>query len=110
MASLVWLPVFFVSLFAFTTSYTFFDGYRILRNPYFKDREVLLLSLVAYQLPVLLSYAARYRSKGTDVFDKNTEKMGKSRNVPGLAKALKHPNLQTRINAAEALAGIADRS
>jgi type IV secretory pathway VirB3-like protein len=58
MASAVWVPIYFVSYIAVLISYNF-DGYALARNPHFSEWGVFFLSLLAYQLPVVLIYSAR---------------------------------------------------
>jgi hypothetical protein len=58
MAAAVWVPIYFVSYIAVFVSYNF-DGYALPDNPHFSEWGVLFMSLVLYQVPVLIIHAVR---------------------------------------------------
>lgn len=62
MASLVWVPIYFVAYLAVLISYNY-DGYVLKDNGIFNEWGVFFLSLLLYQLPVLTIYLYRYWSR-----------------------------------------------
>lgn len=62
MASAVWVPIYFVSYIAVLISYNF-DGYLLSGNPHFSEWGTFFLSLLVYQLPVVLIYVTRQRAR-----------------------------------------------
>jgi hypothetical protein len=60
MSAAVWVPIYFVTYLAVLVSYNF-DGYLLSENPHFSQWGVFFLSLLLYQIPVLVLHAVRQR-------------------------------------------------
>ena len=108
-AAIIWIPIYFVSYLALVISYnTIGNGYRLGQNTYFNEWAGFFLSLVIYQLPVLLIYLTQYKKTGDGIFNPNIERKQKRKATASLVKALRHPNRQTRFSAAKVLAEMPD--